>query len=89
MSGALLYLQVTSLRNAVWRRVRRLRQPRYLIASLVGAAYFYFFFFRGAWRHAGGPGPAAGNTRSRSREKPANRKRPSPPLPWRFCSQAA
>ncbi len=59
MTGALLYLQVTSLRNAVWRRVRRLRQPRYLIATLVGAGYFYFFFFRGAWRHAGGPGPAS------------------------------
>ena len=48
MSGALVYLQLTSLQNAVRQRVRRLRQPRYLIGLIVGAAYFYFFFFRRA-----------------------------------------
>ncbi len=43
---ALVYLQVMVIRNAVAQRVRRLRQPRYLIATLLGLAYFYFFFFR-------------------------------------------
>jgi hypothetical protein len=27
-------------------RVRRLRQPKYLLGAVVGCAYFYFFFFR-------------------------------------------
>lgn len=48
MSGALVYLQSVSLQNAVRQRVRRLRQPRYLIGLIVGAAYIYFFFFRRA-----------------------------------------
>ncbi len=46
MIDALLYLQWTSLHNAVRARLQRLRRPRYLVATLVGAAYFYFFFFR-------------------------------------------
>ena len=46
MIRSLLYLQGTSLWNGVRQRLRRLRQPRYLIATLLGAAYFYFFFFR-------------------------------------------
>ena len=48
MNGALVYLQLESLRNAVRQRLRRLREPRYLIGLIVGAAYFYFFFFRRA-----------------------------------------
>lgn len=46
MLGALLYLRLTSLRNRVVSRVKRLRQPKYLFGALVGAAYFYFIFFR-------------------------------------------
>ena len=46
MIGALVYLQFTSLKNAVRRRLQRLRQPRYLFATIAGLAYFYFFFFR-------------------------------------------
>jgi hypothetical protein len=46
MIGALVYLQLTSLKNALRARIQRLRQPKYLLAALVGAAYFYFFFFR-------------------------------------------
>jgi hypothetical protein len=46
MIGALVYLQLTSLKNAARRRLQRLRQPRYLFATTVGLAYFYFFFFR-------------------------------------------
>lgn len=43
---ALLYLRLMSLRNAVGHQVRRLRQPKYLIGAIAGAAYFWFFFFR-------------------------------------------
>jgi len=46
MIGALVYLQATTLKNAFRARFVRLRQPKYLFAALVGAAYFYFFFFR-------------------------------------------
>lgn len=46
MIGALIYLQLTSLKNVLRTRVTRLRNPRYLFAALVGAAYFYFFLFR-------------------------------------------
>jgi len=54
MTGALLYLQLTSLRNAVLQRVSRLRRPRYLAATLLGAAYLYFFIFRGFVGRPGG-----------------------------------
>lgn len=46
MLGALLYLRLTSLKNLLLSRLRRLRQPKYLFGALVGAAYFYFIFFR-------------------------------------------
>lgn len=46
MIGALVYLQLTSLRNALRARLLRLRQPKYFFAAVVGGAYFYFFFFR-------------------------------------------
>ena len=58
MTAALVYLQLTALKNAVAQRLRRLRQPRYLIASLLGLFYFFFFFFRRPSIH--GAGPAAG-----------------------------
>jgi hypothetical protein len=47
MLGALLYLRFTSLKNLLVSRIRRLRQPKYLIGALVGAAYFYFVIFNG------------------------------------------
>ena len=60
MTGALVYLQLTSLANAARQRLRRLREPRYLIGLIVGAAYFYFFFFRrAAIRDFHGRGPVA------------------------------
>ncbi len=46
MLGALLYLRLTSLKNVLLSRLRRLKQPKYLFGALVGAAYFYFIFFR-------------------------------------------
>jgi ABC-2 type transport system permease protein len=55
MIGALVYLQLTSLRNALSQRLRRLRQPRYLAGAIVGFAYFYFFFFRHFFSGRGRP----------------------------------
>lgn len=46
MVSALLYLRAASFANWLRTRVRRLRQPKYLIGAVVGCAYFYFFFFR-------------------------------------------
>jgi ABC-2 type transport system permease protein len=40
VTGALVYLIVRSTRNRVVFRLRRLRQPRYAIASMAGALYF-------------------------------------------------
>lgn len=51
MVSALLYLRLTSLKNSLLSRLKRLRQPKYLFGGIAGAAYFWFFFFR----HLGGP----------------------------------
>jgi hypothetical protein len=55
--GALLYLRIVSLRNAVESRFKRLKQPKYLVGAFVGVLYFYFVFFRRftAPPQAGGP----------------------------------
>src|SRR6266404_6764130 len=53
MIAALLYLQYHSIKNRIVMRVKRLKQPKYLLGGIVGAAYFYFFFFR---RLGGAPG---------------------------------
>ena len=46
MITALAYLQFHSVKNQLVRRVKRLRQPKYLVGALVGGLYFYFYFFR-------------------------------------------
>jgi len=46
MLGALLYLRLTSLRNLLIFRLRRLKQPKYLVGAVVAGLYLYFFFFR-------------------------------------------
>ncbi|MCR6654941.1 MAG: putative ABC exporter domain-containing protein [Opitutus sp.] len=46
MLSAVVYLRLNSLRNLVWSRVRRLREPKYLIGAVVGVSYFYFVLFR-------------------------------------------
>lgn len=38
----LIYLTLHAMRNRIAVRLRRIRQPRYLIASLLGSAYFFF-----------------------------------------------
>ena len=44
--GALVYLTVCSMKNRAWRRLRRLREPRYLLGTAAGLFYFYSVFFR-------------------------------------------
>jgi ABC-2 type transport system permease protein len=46
MLGALLYLRVTSLKNQLLSRLKRLRNPKYLAGAIAGLVYMYFFFFR-------------------------------------------
>jgi putative ABC exporter len=45
MISASVYIIACSARNRLRRRLRRLREPRYLIGAIVGLAYFYFAFF--------------------------------------------
>lgn len=45
MLSAIVYVIRCSARNRVRRRLERLREPRYLIGALVGAAYLYFAIF--------------------------------------------
>jgi ABC-2 type transport system permease protein len=44
VNGALVYLTLRSTRNRVLFRLRRLRQPRYALASLAGILYFAVIF---------------------------------------------
>src|SRR5688572_3855432 len=46
MIAALAYLQFHSVKNQLVRRVKRLKQPKYLVGAIVGGLYFYFYFFR-------------------------------------------
>jgi hypothetical protein len=43
--AASLYIIVCSARNRLRVRLRRLREPRYLVGAIVGVAYLYFSFF--------------------------------------------
>lgn len=56
--GALGYLWVRSARNRIASRLRRLRQPKYLIGGIVGLLYLWGFVFRnligGRWSVGGG-----------------------------------
>lgn len=46
MISALIYLQFHSMKNRLAARLKRLKQPKYLIGALVGGLYFYWYFFR-------------------------------------------
>ena len=46
MTGALFYLIFNSSKNRMMMRIRRLKQPKYLVGALVGGLYFYSYFFR-------------------------------------------
>ena len=45
MIGAFAYLTITSARNKLVSQVKRLRNPRYAIALLLGLGYFWMVFF--------------------------------------------
>ena len=47
MTGHFAYFIGCTIRNKLVRQVRRLRSPRYAIAALLGALYFFFIF--GGW----------------------------------------
>ena len=57
MIDAFVYLFVCSFRNRLRVRLRRLRQPRYLVGSVVGAVYLYTMVFRHLLHQAGRPTP--------------------------------
>lgn len=48
MIGTFLTVAFLTLKNSILQRLRRLREPRYLIGAIAGAAYFWFLFFRRA-----------------------------------------
>lgn len=50
MTSPFLYLFVCSAKNRVLARLRRLREPRYLVGAVVGIAYLYLVFFRSQGR---------------------------------------
>jgi len=51
MSRAFLFLLIRSWKNRVLSRLRRLRNPRYLISALAGLAYLYFAFVHEPFIH--------------------------------------
>ncbi|HEY5079850.1 MAG TPA: putative ABC exporter domain-containing protein, partial [Opitutaceae bacterium] len=57
MFRALLYLRLTSLRNMVAFRIRRMRQPKYLIGTVFAVLYLYYFLVRRQSMGASGAGP--------------------------------
>jgi hypothetical protein len=63
--GASLYIIVCTARNRLRLRLKRLREPRYLLGGIVGAAYLYFSIF-GRFR-----AQSAGAARRRARGAPA------------------
>jgi ABC-2 type transport system permease protein len=50
VTGAFLYLTGCSLKNRVLRRLRRLREPRYVAGLVVGVLYLYWVVFRNQMR---------------------------------------
>ena len=64
MLGASLYIIVCSARNRLRVRLRRLKEPRYLIGAVAALAYFYFTIFARMW------GQRAGIPQGRRRATP-------------------
>ena len=59
MFWTFLYVTRCSMTNRLRRRAQRLREPRYLLGLIVGAAYMYLMLFRrGVWRPLGTAGGA-------------------------------
>ncbi len=53
MISASVYITVCSAKNRLRQRLARLREPRYLVGAVVGAAYLYFSFFARGRARAG------------------------------------
>lgn len=51
IAQALYFYQFHSIKNRLLVRVRRMKEPRYLVGGIVGGAYFYFYFFRALHRN--------------------------------------
>ncbi len=51
MIRPVLFLLACSWKNRVWARIKRLRQPKYLISVLAGLLYLYFVFLRGTLQY--------------------------------------
>jgi hypothetical protein len=49
MFRASIYIVVCSARNRLRQRLRRLREPRYLLGAIAGALYLYFSVFARMW----------------------------------------
>jgi ABC-2 type transport system permease protein len=47
MIKALFYLQANSWKNRMWMRIKRLKQPKYLLGLIFGVGYF--FLYLGRW----------------------------------------
>ena len=56
MIASFLIVTLQTLKNRTISRIRRLKNPRYLLSALAGAAYFYFMFLRRASHRGRLPG---------------------------------
>ncbi|MCU1229660.1 MAG: putative transporter, permease protein [Acidobacteria bacterium] len=56
MTQAFLIVTLQMLKNRIVSNIRRLKNPRYLLSTLAGLAYFWFMFLRRTGRHGRGPG---------------------------------
>lgn len=52
MTWTFIKVALLTFKNRILQRVRRLRQPRYLIGAIAGAAYFWFFYMRNSHKNA-------------------------------------
>ena len=57
MIGSALYLARHSLVNGIRRRLKRLRQPKYMVGFAVGLLYYYWLFIRPRGQVGGGTLP--------------------------------
>ncbi|HSC14204.1 MAG TPA: putative ABC exporter domain-containing protein, partial [Gammaproteobacteria bacterium] len=59
IAGALLYLRLTTAKGWLTSRLRRLKQPKYLVGAVIGVSYVYFFFIRNIARSRVPPAESA------------------------------
>ncbi|MDB4892062.1 MAG: hypothetical protein JWL61_3917 [Gemmatimonadetes bacterium] len=62
MIAAFAYLTLTSTRNKLTQQVKRLKNPRYAIALLLGLGYFWMVFFNSSARDSRNAGPSIAPT---------------------------